>query len=56
MSMKKKRKLGRIVMLICLTVIAGIYIYPVYLMFMNSFKPFGEIIADALAFPMSLTR
>ncbi|MBS7339231.1 MAG: carbohydrate ABC transporter permease [Suilimivivens sp.] len=52
MSMKKKRKLGRIVMLICLTVIAGIYIYPVYLMFMNSFKPFGEIIADVLAFPI----
>ena len=38
-------------MIICLTVVACIYIYPVYLMFMNSFKPFGEIIADVLAFP-----
>ncbi|NLL78219.1 MAG: carbohydrate ABC transporter permease [Clostridiales bacterium] len=51
MTRKQKRLLNRMVMIVCLVVIAGIYIYPVYLMFMNSFKPFGEIIADVLALP-----
>ncbi|MCH5255237.1 MAG: carbohydrate ABC transporter permease [Lachnospiraceae bacterium] len=54
MTLQRKRLLSKIIMIICLTVVACIYIYPVYLMFMNSFKPFGEIIADVLAFPKKL--
>lgn len=54
MTLKTKRLLKKSIMLICLTITAVIYIYPVYLMFMNSFKPFGEIIADVLAFPSKL--
>lgn len=54
MTLKTKRLLKKTIMIICLTLIAVIYIYPVYLMFMNSFKPFGEIIADVLAFPSKL--
>ena len=38
-------------MIICLTIVACFYIYPVFLMVMNSFKPFGEIIGDVLALP-----
>lgn len=51
MSRKQKRILSRTVMVICLTLVAVIYIYPVFLMFMNSFKPFGEIIGNVLALP-----
>ncbi|MCM1415163.1 MAG: carbohydrate ABC transporter permease [bacterium] len=40
-------------MIVCLLVVAGFYIYPVFLMVMNSFKPFGEVIADVLALPKS---
>ena len=42
------------VMILVLIVVAAIYIYPVFLMFMNSFKPFGEIVANVLALPKSL--
>ena len=43
MSLKAKRKRNLWIMIICLILIAIVFIYPVYLMFMNSFKPFGEI-------------
>lgn len=51
MTLKQKRMISKIIMVICLTVVAVIYIYPVFLMLMNSFKPFGEIIANVLAMP-----
>ena len=54
MSLKAKRKRNMGIMIICLILIAIVFIYPVYLMFMNSFKPFGEIVADVLAFPKHL--
>ena len=43
MGMKKKRQIGKIAGVLLLTVIALLFIYPVFLMFMNAFKPFGEI-------------
>lgn len=54
MTLKQKRLIRRTIMIVCLTVVAAVYIYPVYLMFMNSFKPFGEIIGDVLAWPSKL--
>ncbi len=42
-------------MIIALTLIALMYFYPVFLMFMNSFKPFGEIVADPIALPKAPT-
>ncbi len=54
MRLQQKRMLRKTIMIACLVVVAVVYIYPVYLMFMNSFKPFGEIIADVLAFPSKL--
>lgn len=54
MSVKTKKKISKVVFMIFLLVLAVIYIYPVYLMFMNSFKPFGEIVRDAIALPSKL--
>ena len=53
MSRDTKRKVSKWTMIICLTLVACFYIYPVFLMVMNSFKPFGEIIGDVLALPKS---
>ena len=55
MGMKAKRKLEHIVMLVLLTIVALVFIYPVFLMFMNSFKPFGEIVSDPIALPKAPT-
>jgi raffinose/stachyose/melibiose transport system permease protein len=52
--MHKKRKLEKIILVVVLVLVACIYIYPVFLMFMNSFKPFGEIVSDAIALPTRL--
>ncbi len=54
MTRKQKRLLSKTIMIICLTVVALVYIYPVFLMMMNSFKPFGEIIGNVLALPEKL--
>ncbi|MBO5094688.1 MAG: carbohydrate ABC transporter permease [Lachnospiraceae bacterium] len=51
MTMQKKRTLQKAVLILVLIVATCFYIYPVFLMFMNSFKPFGEIVSDAIAFP-----
>ena len=42
MRRKTRQKLSHIILVVILTVIALLYIYPVALMFMNSVKPFGE--------------
>lgn len=55
MKKKNKRQLRRIIPLILLTVLALIYLYPVFLMFCNSFKSFGEVIADPIALPKVLS-
>ena len=55
MGMKKKRQIGKIAGVLLLTVIALLFIYPVFLMFMNAFKPFGEIVSDPIAFPKKPT-
>ncbi len=54
MSRNTKRKVNTYITIFLLLLIAVVYIYPVFLMFMNSFKPFGEIIADVLALPTKL--
>ena len=55
MGMHTKRKVWHVVMIIALTLIALMYFYPVFLMFMNSFKPFGEIVTDPIALPKAPT-
>lgn len=53
MRRETKRRIRKWTMIVCLLIVACFYIYPVFLMVMNSFKPFGEIIADVLALPKS---
>ena len=53
--MKKRKKRNIVILTIVLTVIAVIFIYPVFLMFMNSFKPFGEVVSDPIALPREPT-
>ena len=55
MGMKTKQTVGKVVMIIILTLLALVYIYPVFLMFMNSFKPFGEVVLDPIALPKEPT-
>ena len=55
MGMKKKRQIGKIAGVLLLAVIALLFIYPVFLMFMNAFKPFGEIVSHPIAFPKKPT-
>jgi raffinose/stachyose/melibiose transport system permease protein len=35
--------------------LAIIYIYPIFLMFLNSLKPFGEVVANVIALPRAIT-
>ena len=53
--MKKRKKRNIVILTIVLTVIAVIFIYPVFLKFMNSFKPFGEVVSDPIALPREPT-
>ena len=54
MTRQKRRFLHKTVLVLALIAAAGFYIYPVFLMFMNSVKPFGEIVSDAISFPTTL--
>ncbi|MDO4523080.1 MAG: carbohydrate ABC transporter permease [Eubacteriales bacterium] len=51
MHTKAKKNIQKLLFFIILTLASLIYIYPVFLMFMNSLKPFGEIVRDAIALP-----
>ena len=55
MTRRTRRILGKTVLIVILTAAALLYIYPVFLMFVNSFKPFGEVIADPIARPKTPT-
>jgi len=35
--------------------LALLYIYPIFLMFLNSLKPFGEVVANVIALPTAIT-
>lgn len=55
MTRKQKRILGKVIMLAVLTIAAVFYIYPVFLMFLDSLKPFGEVIATPVSLPREPT-
>lgn len=54
MTLAGRKKFKKALSITFICILAVIYIYPVFLMFMNSFKPFGEIVADAIAFPTKM--
>ena len=49
-----RRMTGFGIFLFCIILIACLYIYPVFLMVTNSFKPFKEILTNVLALPSRL--
>lgn len=49
-----RKKAGHIVFLVVVTLLACLYIYPVFLMVDNSFKPFKEILTNVLGLPSKL--
>lgn len=53
--MAKRRRRNTAILMVVLTIVALIFIYPVFLMFLNSFKPFGEVVSDPIALPKAPT-
>lgn len=51
MSLKTKRKIKKSILGICILILALIYIYPIFLMCINSVKPFGEVVVDVIKLP-----
>jgi len=54
MPLSDKRKLKRVILTTVMLLIALVYIYPVFLMFINSVKPFGEVVLDVIALPSKI--
>ena len=54
MTMAQRKKTKKIILTIVMLVLALIYIYPVFLMVINSVKPFGEVIMDVIALPSKI--
>ncbi len=55
MSKKVRKRLSLFLFMLVLVIFTLFYIYPVFLMFMNSFKPFGEVVSDPIAIPKKPT-
>lgn len=54
MTMQQRRSMHKAILVLVMILAACFYIYPVFLMFVNSVKPFGEIVSDAIAFPTQM--
>jgi raffinose/stachyose/melibiose transport system permease protein len=51
----RRRRLGLIALETVMVIAALLYIYPIFLMFINSLKPFGEVVSDVIALPKAVT-
>ena len=54
MTRAAKNRLYLVILEIIIVIIGIIYIYPVFLMFMNSVKPFREVVTDVIALPSKI--
>ncbi len=54
MTRLQKKKLAMIILEIFIIFVAVIFIYPVFLMFINSVKPFKEVVVDVIALPSKI--
>lgn len=54
MTMRQKKTTKKIILTVVMAFFALVYIYPVFLMFMNSVKPFGEVVMDVIALPSKM--
>jgi raffinose/stachyose/melibiose transport system permease protein len=55
MTEKRKRGLYNGLLIGTVSLCALVYIYPVFLMAINSFKPFGEVVSNVIALPKAWT-
>jgi raffinose/stachyose/melibiose transport system permease protein len=51
MELKQRRLFNTRILVTVMALIALVYIYPVFLMVINSLKPFGEVVSSAIAMP-----
>jgi raffinose/stachyose/melibiose transport system permease protein len=51
----RRSRAGLVVLEAVMIVLALVYIYPIFLMFLNSLKPFGEVVSDVIALPKAAT-
>lgn len=51
---KKRKRVLHYIFIVLALLVACVYIYPVFLMVINSFKPFKEILTEVLALPSRL--
>ncbi|MDR2052122.1 MAG: carbohydrate ABC transporter permease [Treponema sp.] len=51
MTLRQKRELSQKTLIAIVIIASLVYIYPVFLMIINSFKPFGEVVSSAIAMP-----
>ncbi len=54
MTRAKKKKLRLLTLEVVMVLVAIVYIYPVFLMFMNSVKPFKEVVTDVIGLPSKI--
>ena len=53
--MNSRLKAGRLILEIVMVLISIVFLYPIFLTFINSFKTFGEVMRDVIALPEKLT-
>jgi raffinose/stachyose/melibiose transport system permease protein len=51
MTLVQQRKLFALLLVTIVVIVALVYIYPIFLMVINSFKPFGEVVSNVIALP-----
>ncbi|MDF2590396.1 MAG: carbohydrate transporter permease [Anaerocolumna sp.] len=54
MSRAQMKQLKNFTLILFIVILGGIYIYPVFLMFLNSVKPFKEVVIDVIALPSKI--
>jgi raffinose/stachyose/melibiose transport system permease protein len=54
MTRARKREIKKFILVTIMVLLGAVYIYPVFLMFLNSFKPFKEVVVDVIAFPTKI--
>lgn len=54
MNTRTRKRIGYIAFVCVITLLAALYIYPIYLMVINSMKPFKEVLTNVLGLPTKL--
>ncbi|MCP1110297.1 carbohydrate ABC transporter permease [Ohessyouella blattaphilus] len=54
MTLQRKRQIKLVLLTVLIMIVAVIYFYPVLLMFINSVKPFGEVVLDVIKLPSKI--